>query len=277
MLCRLLRWLLPHSPIGDAAYALILFTAVHRRLPRRRGTLLNDRFLKLRLSTEIRDPTRRLLSDKHLAKAHVAWIVGPQHVVPTLAVLNTHDDVARYDFPTNCCIKSTHACGHVFIRRDGADINKFMLSAWLKEDYYRQTREPNYRGLSARIIVEPIIFAGAELLNYRIICVHGEPKLINVDGFFGGEAVNVFLDTDWRKIDLRESGQDEGEKLRRPPTLHAMLRIARNLSAGFSLLRVDLYSDGVSILVGEITNCHAGALRRFRYREDEISVSAALG
>jgi hypothetical protein len=38
-----------------------------------------------------------------------------------------------------------------------------------------------------------------------------------------------------------------------------MLAVARALSAPFSFVRVDLYSDDRRVLVGEITNCSANA------------------
>jgi hypothetical protein len=268
--------LLPEAPVFDHALAFLAFAKAHRRLPRRRAHLLNDRFYRLRVSAEMRSPLRRMFSDKELSKGHVAERVGARHVVPTLAILRSAQEVDAYAFPPDCCIKSTHASGHVMLRRNNAAVDRETIKRWTTIDYYRATREPNYRGLERKIIVEPIIFPGLDLIDYRFICVDGEPRLINIDGRSEGSQITAFVDSDWREIALLEKADTDSPLPQRPANFAEMLSIARRISAGTGLLRVDLYTDGTTILVGELTNCHAGGLRRFRHRQDEISLSAVL-
>ena len=42
-----------------------------------------------------------------------------------------------------------------------------------------------------------------------------------------------------------------------------MLKIAEKLSEDLNFVRVDLYSNGIECLVGEITNCYASASQTF--------------
>jgi hypothetical protein len=86
-------------------------------------------------------------------------------------------EIDSYAFPPDCCIKSTHASGHVLLRRNNEPVDRDMIKRWTTIDYYHLTREPNYRGLERKIIVEPIIFPGIDLIDYRFICVDGEPCL----------------------------------------------------------------------------------------------------
>ncbi len=51
--------------------------------------------------------------------------------------------------------------------------------------------------------------------------------------------------------------------LPKPATLGEMLLVARALSAPFSFVRIDLYTDGQRVLVGEVTNCSANASAPF--------------
>lgn len=217
-----------------------------------------------------------MFTDKELCKGHVANRVGARHVVPTLAVLREAAEIDSYAFPPDCCIKSTHASGHVLLRRNNEPVDRDMIKRWTTIDYYHLTREPNYRGLERKIIVEPIIFPGIDLIDYRFICVDGEPLLINIDGRSKGCEITAFADSDWREITLLEKSDTDIPFPERPANFEDMLSIARKISAGTNLLRVDLYTNGIEILVGELTNCHAGSLRRFQHHQDEISISSTF-
>lgn len=63
--------------------------------------------------------------------------------------------------------------------------------------------------------------------------------------------------------------------LPRPGNLEAMLQIARRLSAPFESIRVDLYTDGDRVLVGELDNCPNGGVVTFIPPESEAIFSKA--
>ena len=52
--------------------------------------------------------------------------------------------------------------------------------------------------------------------------------------------------------------------------------VAEKLSAYFGLVRVDLYSDGETCMVGEITNCAGNAGARFFPRSGERRASEII-
>ena len=52
--------------------------------------------------------------------------------------------------------------------------------------------------------------------------------------------------------------------------------MARALSAPFSFVRIDLYTDGQRVLVGEITNCSANAGAPFLPRTAEQQASKLM-
>jgi hypothetical protein len=62
----------------------------------------------------------------------------------------------------------------------------------------------------------------------------------------------------------------------RPDTLEEMLAVTRALSRPFSLVRIDLYTDGRIVLVGEITHCSGNAGGIFRPRSAEQMASARM-
>jgi hypothetical protein len=55
-----------------------------------------------------------------------------------------------------------------------------------------------------------------------------------------------------------------------------MLTVASKLSEGFGFIRIDLYSDGKEVLVGEITNCDNGAGSGFKPKSAENLISKII-
>ena len=65
-------------------------------------------------------------------------------------------------------------------------------------------------------------------------------------------------------------------KIVKPNNLDEMLSVASALSHHFSLIRVDLYSDGNQLYVGELTNLHENACGNFSSSADEKEASYLL-
>jgi hypothetical protein len=201
--------------------------------------------------------------------------VGADHCVPTLAVLRSAEEVDAYQFPDRCCIKPTHASGLIRFRKSGEAIDKEEIKRWLKVNYYESTRERNYRDLEPKIIVEPLLFGVAGATDYKMFCYKGRVKLIEVHvNRFTSHAAGIY-DRNWVLQDYCNS-RTLPAQVGRPPNLDAMIEIAENLSSDFGLIRIDLYSDGESIFVGELTNCSGNANEPFEPREAEIVASRIL-
>lgn len=160
LLRRLLLALTPKTTAGDRFYAWISFVAAHHRLPQDRP-YLNDRLYQLRTSGALRDPLRTTTSDKELVKEYIRLRVGDSHNVPTLAVFRSPDEISLAALPSDCCIKPTHASGHVVFRRNGERVDVDAIRAWFSLNYYAEKREPNYRGLTPKVIAEPILFGSS--------------------------------------------------------------------------------------------------------------------
>jgi hypothetical protein len=55
-----------------------------------------------------------------------------------------------------------------------------------------------------------------------------------------------------------------------------MLRVAAVLAQGLDFIRIDLYTDGKSVKVGEITSCTGSARDKFYPPEGEHNLSVLL-
>ncbi|MFV5391010.1 ATP-grasp fold amidoligase family protein [Acinetobacter towneri] len=262
LLRSLLHRVLPYSDANDSFLNYIAFFIHHKRLPKDRY-YFNDYLFKIKNTNEILNPIRQFVSDKYLVKDYVRAKVGEQYNVPTIAVFNSYQDLKDFDFPANCCIKPTQASQAVILRKNNEPINISEAEKWFELNYYKKTRERNYKYLKPKVIVEPLIFNSTDLMDYRIYCFKGKAKLICLDvGKFTGYQ-RVFYTIDWVKQDFSlKYPLYEGE-LEKPKNLDEMIIVAEKLSSELDFVRIDLYSDGESCLVGEITNCHAAASQNF--------------
>jgi TupA-like ATPgrasp len=278
LLLHLARKHMPETPWGDSVVTALAFRRAHGRWPRRRNALYSDALHWLKTRGALSDPLRVLTTDKLLAKRYIDAVVGAGQAVATLAVLEHAADVGDFDFPPDCVIKPTHLCGRIEIRRANAPVNRPRIARWFGENYYRVTRERNYRALEPKVIVEPFAFGQAPARDWSFFCVRGEVRVIVVDH---GEVVErrsrrARYTKDWQPIPVGAMGQPPGTPQQPPPNLEAMKSLARKLSAGFSFLRVDLYTDGQRILVGELTHCPGAGLTTYPTEALESLLTQAL-
>lgn len=257
-----LHRVLPYNDTSDIFLNYLAFFINHKRLPQDRY-YFNDYLFKIKNTNEILNPIRQFVSDKFLVKEYVRAKVGEQYNVPTIAIFDNYQDLKDFNFPANCCIKPTQASQAVILRKNNEPININETEKWFELNYHKTTRERNYKYLKPKVIVEPLIFNSTDLMDYRIFCFNGKAKLICIDvGKFTGYQ-RIFYTKDWVKQDFSLKYPLYDGELVKPKNLDEMIRVAEKLSSELDFVRVDLYSDGESCLVGEITNCHAAASQSF--------------
>lgn len=95
---------------------------------------------------------------------------------------------------------------------------------------------------------------GEALLDYKIFCFNGEPKMVYVDTWHDGEHhVNAY-DTGLNLFEGVKLGYSNDEKhgVKKPESLEEMFEVAKALSQDFHHVRVDLYYTHGKILFGEL-------------------------
>jgi hypothetical protein len=233
-------------------------------------------WFRIKTSDEIEDPLRVFVSDKENVKEYVREIIGDEYNVPTIAVLRSPAEVDAFDFPPRCAIKPTHASQAVCLRLDGEPIDRERIKSWFKLNYYYAGRERNYRSLRPKVIVEPLIFDTADVEDFKIFCWHGVPKFVMVDIDRRGNHTRKIYDPQWNEQDFSMTYPRASGVLPKPATLGEMLEVAESLSTAFSFVRIDLYTDGNRVLVGEVTNCSANASAPFLPPTAEKSASERM-
>jgi hypothetical protein len=72
-----------------------------------------------------------------------------------------------------------------------------------------------------------------------------------------------FLDRKWNKQNFSYGIPADNNTPKKSTNLNSMIEIAEKISSKFNFARVDLYSNGKDILVGEITHCPVSAGGKF--------------
>lgn len=264
--------LIPETPRGDCCLRFARFVITHERIPNA-TPLINNVLYHLSVGSAIRDPLRVFTTDKALAKLYVTAIAGADYTVPTLGLLRTPAEIKSYQFPARCCIKPTHASGAVILRTSNEPLDHDVIASWLDINYYQRQREANYRYLRPGVIVEPLIFNCVDLDDYKFFCYQGQPRMIQVDVNRHNEHRRCLFNTRWKLLDYTCSHAPPAMPPPQPANLSTMLKLAATLSKEFSLVRIDLYSNGNECRFGEITHCSESARSVYRPREAERAAS----
>jgi hypothetical protein len=164
----------------------------------------------------------------------------------------------------------------VILRRAGEPVDRERVKGWFAIDYYRLNREANYKGLHPKVIVEPLLFGDSNVMDYKIFCWRGVPKMVQVDVDRYIDHRRKYFDAAWNELDFSLIYPRTDKLIERPANLDRMLDVAARLAAGFSFVRIDIYSDGASCLVGEITHCAEGAGGRFVPPQAEATASKLI-
>lgn len=266
---------LPRSPAGDRCHSLFQFISRHKRWPNEKSNRLNDRLFFLKTSDRFRDPLRGFITDKEYAKIFLRSRIPEKYVIPTLGVIRARTEVKHYEFPNRCAIKATHGWNQTVLRKHGEALELQAIERWWEYNHYNVTREFNYRHLTPKIIIEPLVFDSDDVDDYKVFCVDGVPRAIEVIRGRRRDISKSFYTADWQKIPVVSLGTRE-EHITQPPALSTMLELASALSRGFDWLRVDMFCEGANVYVGELTSIHANASARFVSQEMEDILSKVL-
>jgi hypothetical protein len=255
------------NPLGDALWSIKRHRRIFKEFP---NLLAPKRFseclLQLKLSADGRSGRRTRVTDKELVKSFVEARLGPGYTAETFAVLRSREEVERFRFPSDCAVKPTHASGLVILRRDERTApDHARIAHWLEINYYDTGKEPNYRWLEPKVIVEELLVDGQKdaPLDYKVFCFEGRPAFVQVDiDRFSGHR-RAFYSPNWRELDFGVLYPRPSTPVERPPLLERMLEAAGRLSEGFRFMRVDLYSVGARLAVGELTSFPGNCGERF--------------
>ena len=228
----------------------------------------NEKLQWLKLHDQ--NPTYTQMVDKYAVKKYIAEKVGEEYVIPTLGVFDTFDEIEFEKLPQQFVLKCTHDSGSVVICQNKDNFDKVkareILESRLGINYYWLGREWPYKNVQRRIIVEKYMAAACDMIDYKFMCFHGEPKIVfTCTERFEQTGLKVtFFDLDWNKLDFERYYPASEKEIAKPQNLELMIEIATRLSEGIPFVRVDLYEIEGRVYFGEMTFSPGGGMEDFR-------------
>lgn len=264
--------------LGDYWYNTISYYYLHLRsgaLPSllrwRSPKSLNDKIIFLK--TRYRYPQAHTYADKLLVRDYVASVAGDKYLVPLLGVYGSSAEINYDTLPDKFVLKANHGSAMNIICHDKqtlpfGEVGQ-VLDGWLKINYYEIGREYQYKDIAPKLFAEQMIIAedGGEVKDYKVFCVHGRPKFVQVDVDRHTNHTRSYYDIDWNRLPFTILYPAYGGEVEKPRKLSEMLWLADRLANPFVFARVDLYAEGDRIYFGEITLHHGGGFEPILPRE----------
>ncbi len=191
------------------------------------------------------------------------------------------EDIKLDQLPDAFVIKMTNGSGWNILCPDKGKLEwgKVLakLDLWQKDNYYFHSREREYKNVRPRIIVEKYLDgdrgSGTSLSEYKFFCFNGKPGTILLARDRSTDLRVNFYDLDWNLLPWRRKSPNTSANIPKPARLGEMLEIARKLSEGLFLARIDLYDVQDKIIFGEVTLSPGSGF--IKYYPDEVDL--ALG
>ena len=222
------------------------------------------------LKLNYQDPAKAFLVDKYEVKEWVTSQIGIEHVIPTIGVYDSFDEIDFDALPDSFVLKTTHDSGGVVLCHEKRNLDiakaKEKLQRSIERTYFHGGREPHYRDLKPRIIAEPFIIDKAEeqLRDYKFFCFDGVVKVIYVTSDWDSSTPKMdYFDYNFQWLDMRQNLYPNAKnRPSKPARFDEMLSIAEKLSTGHPHVRVDLYLANGHIYFGEMTFFTSSGLRQ---------------
>jgi len=209
-----------------------------------------------------RNPKYTMMVDKYAVKSYVASLIGEEHIIKTLGVWDSFDEIDFDSLPDQFVLKCTHDSGGLVICTDKSklDLNKARkkINKSLANNYYLQNREWPYKDVKPRIIAEHYMkdISATSMIDYKFYCFNGEPKFLYVSqGLENHSTAKIsYVTLDWEKAPYKRTDYSSFDSLPpKPKTFDEMVELAKTLSRSIPFSRIDFYEINSNLYFGEIT------------------------
>lgn len=257
-----------HTPIGrwmnDRTFVKWeYFSGMHKFPNLEKPVTFNEKLQWLKLN-DIHPEYSRMV-DKAEAKEYVKEVLGEgaeEHIIPTLGVWNSFDEIDFTQLPNQFVLKTTHDSGGVAVVKDKSAMNmkevRKKIEHSMKNNFFYEHREYPYKNVKPRILAEKFMIdeSGTELKDYKFFCFDGEPKMLFVATDRPFDTRFDFFDTEFKHLPFKQGHSLATKEIKKPSGFDKMLELSRRLSKGFRHVRVDLYNINGNIYFGELTFFH---------------------
>jgi len=209
-----------------------------------------------------------MLTDKYAVRKYIESIGLGDTLVKLYGKWDSVEDIDWDSLPDKFVMKCNNGSGDVLICKDKAKLNieatKRYFDKMLHREFGVVSGEPHYALIKPCIIAEELLDASTQpcgsssLVDYKIWCFNGNPHSVwccyNRKQYHANVGV---YDLNWQyhpEASVFTKHYIMGrQQLPKPTCLDRMIEVAKKLSWGFPVLRVDLYEVNGHVYFGELT------------------------
>ncbi|WP_288278170.1 ATP-grasp fold amidoligase family protein [uncultured Prevotella sp.] len=228
-----------------------------------------------------RQPEYKKMVDKYAVKQYVAGMIGSEHIVPTLGVWDSINEIDWDGLPNQFVIKTTNGGGGwgVVVCKDKSNFDRKkaikILKKSLKQDIYKSFREWPYKDMKKRILAEKYLEEPtfSSLRDFKVMCFDGKVKLIEYhEGRYTDNHTQDFYDCNWKKTTITQGsyGAFSPYNADRPSCLEEMIELSEKLANGIPHIRVDWYYVDSRLYFGELTFFDGSGMCPWDKYEDDL-------
>lgn len=219
-------------------------------------------YAKLHLNS----PLKTQLTDKYRVREWVQEKIGEEYLIPLLGVWDKFSEIDFKILPNKFILKTNHSSGWNIIVENKDDLDyqdaKTKMDKWVNSNFaFVNYLQLQYKDIEPKIIAEEYIAdSNGDLNDYKFLCFNGEVYYCWVDLDRNDEMKRNVYDLNWQLQPWTQNKSFDNTEtpLEKPEGFEEMVEIARNLSEGFSHVRVDLYNVDGKIYFGEMTFTSSG-------------------
>lgn len=208
------------------------------------------------------------LADKFAVRNYIESCGYKNSLVMLYGYWESPEDIEWDTLPNKFVMKMNNGCGDIIICEDKNKINKEYIKSHfarlINQKYGIESGEPHYASIKPYIIAEELLDAtkqnipSSSLIDYKFYCTNGTPLCVFMACNRGsGKASIALYDTEWNSLAEYLMPNDHYSPLNInvpcPKTFNEMLEMAKVLSSGFPIVRVDLYEVDGKVYFGEMT------------------------
>ena len=267
--------------VPDRQYLQILyFLHMGKKLNLKNPITFNEKLQWLKLYN--RKSIYTTMVDKYEVKQYVSGRIGTGYVAKLYGVWDNPNEIDWSTLPKKFVLKTTHdgGGGSVVICKNKENLNVedtiVKLKRSMKHDIYKRYREWPYKNVKPRVIAEELLedySSENDLLDYKVMCFNGIPKLIQVHRGRFDNHTQDFYDTNWNLLPYTQGSPRSTIPTKKPELLGKMLELSKELSMNVPFLRVDWYIVSGKLYFGELTFFDASGFDDF----DQIEFNSTVG
>jgi hypothetical protein len=199
--------------------------------------------------------------DKFEAKRMAADVIGEEHIIPTLGIWDSFDEIDFNQLPDQFVLKCTHDSGGLVICKNKATFDtvkaRKKICKSLNHNFFYDGREWPYKNVKPRIIAEVFMsnLGEDDLVDYKLMTFNGKVKCIFTCTKRYTECGThvTFFDTQWNKLDFGRHYPIDTDEISKPKSLEQMITMAEKIAVNIPFARIDFYDIEGNPYFGEVT------------------------